>query len=110
MPCNIYGHEYIIKLLLFIEAIKKGIIVVIRATKTSNMEITESLRCSTARWQPSAVPSKQQQSQLSSKHNSNGTASTLINAQSRYKQIADVIVYLNYLLHEQEISYYVFLF
>ena len=102
-------HEYIIKLLLFIEATKKGKIVVIRATKTLTMEITKSLRCTTARWQPSAVPSKHQQTQLSPKYISNGTASTLINAQRSYKPFADASSYVNYLPHgQEEIPYYVF--
>ena len=103
--CNIYGREFIRGLLLYLEVIKKGIIVVILATKTCNMERSVSLRFSTDRWR--LLLSKCKQTNLSSKYESNGTASTLINAESRYKQIADVIVYLN---HQEEISYYVFHF
>ena len=103
--CNIYGREFIRGLLLYLQVIKKGIIGVILATKACNMERSVFIQVSTDRWRPLLAVAKCKQMNLLSKYESNGTAPTLIFAQSRYKQIAYIIVYFNY---QGEMSYYVF--
>ena len=78
---------------------------VISASKTSNREYNESLHGTTYGCRPFAFLPKCKQKKLSSKYESNVAALTLSNAESKYKHIADVIVYFN---HQEEISYYVF--